>query len=86
VTYVPEVSVGYRYDTHNAATPIVQVTAQDGTVFDLPGATQGRGMGTASARITAEAGASWSLYMDYQGFFGSRLHDNALSFGFTKHF
>lgn len=86
VTYVPEVSVGYRYDTHNAATPIVQVTSQDGTVFDLPGATQGRGMGTASARITAEAGASWSLYADYQGLFGSRLHDNALSLGFTKHF
>ncbi|GLQ47938.1 hypothetical protein GCM10007862_29890 [Dyella lipolytica] len=86
VTYVPQVSLGYRYDTHNNATPIVQVTAQDGTVFDLPGATQGRGMGTASARITAEAGASWSLYADYQGFFGSRLHDNALSVGFTKHF
>jgi fibronectin-binding autotransporter adhesin len=86
VTYVPEVSLGYRYDTHNAATPIVQVTAQDGTVFDLPGASQGRGLGTASARITAEAGASWSLYMDYQGLFGSRVHDNALSFGFTKHF
>lgn len=86
VTYVPEVSVGYRYDTHNSATPIVQTAAQDGTVFDLPGAAQGRGMGTASARITAEAGASWSLYLDYQGFFGSRLHDNAVSFGFTKHF
>ena len=86
VTYVPEVSVGYRYDTHNAATPVVQVTAQDGTTFDLPGSAQGRGLGTASARITAEAGASWSLYADYQGFFGSRLHDNALSFGFTKHF
>ncbi|GFZ90061.1 autotransporter-associated beta strand repeat-containing protein [Dyella caseinilytica] len=86
VTYVPEVSLGYRYDTHNAATPVVQVTAQDGTVFDLPGTTQARGMGTASARITAEAGASWSLYADYQGFFGSRLHDNALSVGFTKRF
>ncbi|WP_423372808.1 autotransporter-associated beta strand repeat-containing protein [Dyella acidisoli] len=86
VTYVPEVSLGYRYNTHNTATPIVQVTAQDGTVFDLPGTAQGRGMGTAGARITAQAGASWSLYADYQGFFGSRLHDNALSFGFTKRF
>ncbi|WP_304488655.1 autotransporter-associated beta strand repeat-containing protein [Dyella sp. 2HG41-7] len=86
VTYVPEVSLGYRYDTHSIATPTVQVSAQDGTVFDLPGATQGRGMGTANARITAEAGASWSLYVDYQGFFGSHLQDNALSFGFTKHF
>jgi fibronectin-binding autotransporter adhesin len=86
VTYVPEVSLGYRYDTHNAAAPIVQVTAQDGTTFDLPGSAQGRGLGTASARITAEADATWSLYADYQGFFGSRLHDNALSFGFTRHF
>jgi len=86
VTYVPEVSLGYRYDTHNAATPVVQVIAQDGTTFDLPGATQGRGLATANARMTAKAGASWSLYMDYQGFFGSRLRDNALSFGFTKRF
>ncbi|RDS81737.1 hypothetical protein DWU98_11000 [Dyella monticola] len=86
ITYVPEVSLGYRYDTHDAATPIVQVTAQDGTTFDLPGSAQGRGLGTASARITAQAGASWSVYADYQGFFGSRVHDNALSFGFTKHF
>lgn len=86
VTYVPEMSLGYRYNTHNAATPVVQVTTQDGTVFDLPGATQARGMGMASARITAEAGASWSLYAEYQGLFGSGLHDNSVSFGFTKHF
>jgi len=86
VTYVPQMSVGYRYDTHQSATPIVEVTAQDGTTFALPGAAQGRGLGTASARITAEAGASWSLYADYQTFFGSHLHDNALSVGFTKHF
>ncbi|QAU23143.1 autotransporter outer membrane beta-barrel domain-containing protein [Dyella sp. M7H15-1] len=86
VTYVPEVNLGYRYDTHNAVTPIVQVTAQDGTLFDLPSAAQGRGMGMASARITTQASASWSLYADYQGFFGSRLHDNALSVGFTKRF
>jgi autotransporter-associated beta strand protein len=86
VTYLPELSLGYRYDTHNAATPIVQVAAQDGTVFDLPAATQARGMGTVNARITAQAGASWSLYANYQGFFGSGLRDNALSVGFTKHF
>jgi fibronectin-binding autotransporter adhesin len=86
VIYVPQVSVGYRYDTHNSATPVVQVTAQDGTILALPGAAQSRGMGTASARITAEAGATWSLYLDYEGLFGSRLRDNALSFGFTKHF
>jgi fibronectin-binding autotransporter adhesin len=86
VTYLSQVSLGYRYDTHSSATPIVQVMAQDGAAFDLPGAAQSRGMGTASGRITAEAGASWSLYADYQGFFGSRLHANALSVGFTKHF
>jgi len=86
VTYVPQVSLGYRYDTRNTATPIVQVATQDGTTFALPGAAQGRGLGTADARITAEAGASWSLYADYQGLFAGRLHDNALSLGFTKHF
>ena len=86
VTYVPEVSLGYRYNTHRATMPVVQVTAQDGTMFELPGTAQGRGMGMASARVTAQAGASWSLYMDYQGLFGSRLNDNALSFGFTKRF
>jgi uncharacterized protein with beta-barrel porin domain len=86
VTYVPQVSLGYRYDTRNTTTPIVQVATQDGTTFALPGAAQGRGLGTADARITAEAGASWSLYADYQGLFAGRLHDNALSLGFTKHF
>lgn len=86
VTYVPEVSLGYRYNTHRATMPVVQVTAQDGTMFELPGTAQGRGMGMASARVTAQAGASWSLYVDYQGFFGSRLNDNALSFGFIKRF
>jgi uncharacterized protein with beta-barrel porin domain len=86
VTYVPQVSLGYRYDTHNSATPIVQVTTQDGTTFALPGAAQGRGLGTANARITAEAGASWSLYVDYQGLFAGRMHDNALGLGFDKRF
>jgi outer membrane autotransporter protein len=86
VIYVPEVSLGYRYNTHSTATPVVHVTAQDGTMFDLPGASQGRGLGTANARITAEAGASWNLYAAYQGLFGSHVRDNALSFGFTKHF
>jgi fibronectin-binding autotransporter adhesin len=86
VTYLPQFSVGYRYNTRNAAPPTVQVTAQDGTLFTLPGATSGRGMATADARITAEAGAMWNLYVDYQGLFASRLHDNALSVGFTKRF
>ncbi|GAB2579812.1 hypothetical protein GCM10027066_22630 [Dyella jejuensis] len=86
VTYVPQFSVGYRYDTRHAAMPVVQVTAQDGTVFALPGAAQNRGMATASARITAKAGATWNLYMDYQGLFAGRLHDNALSLGFAKRF
>jgi autotransporter-associated beta strand protein len=86
VWYVPQLSLGYRYDTRNTPAPVVQVTAQDGTVFAMQGARQGRGMGTASARITAKAGPSWNLYMDYEGLFAGRLHDNALSFGFTKRF
>jgi hypothetical protein len=38
------------------------------------------------ARITAEAGVSWNLYLDYQGLFANRLQDNALTLGFVKHF
>jgi len=85
VTYVPQLSVGYRYDTRNAS-PSVNVTAVDGTLFELPGDAQGRGMATVGARITAQAGASWNLYVDYEGLFANHLHDNALSVGFTKHF
>ena len=36
--------------------------------------------------ITAQAGASWSLYLDYQGQFSGHLNDNALSVGFSKKF
>jgi uncharacterized protein with beta-barrel porin domain len=86
VTYLPQVNLGYRYNTHSMTEPVVQITAEDGTVFAAPAAAQGRGMGTANARVTAEAGASWSLYVDYQGLFAGRLNDNSLSVGFTKHF
>lgn len=86
VKYVPQLSVGYRYQARNTATPTIDMIAQDGTAFAVPGAEQGRGLATVSAGITAQAGASWSLYLNYQGLFASHLHDNAISFGFTKHF
>jgi uncharacterized protein with beta-barrel porin domain len=86
VTYVPQFNVGYRYDTRSGNTPVVQETTQDGTVFGMPADTLGRGMATVGARITAKAGASWSLYLDYQGQFANHVSDNALSVGFTKQF
>jgi fibronectin-binding autotransporter adhesin len=86
VSYIPQFNVGYRYDTRGANTPYVQAASQDGTVFALPGDTLGRGAATVGARVTAQAGKSWSLYLDYQGQFSGRLNDNALSVGFTKSF
>lgn len=86
ISYVPQFEVGYRYDTRNGNTPVVQERAQDGTVFAMPGNNLGRGMATVGARITAQAGKSWNLYLDYQGQFSGRLSDNALSVGFTKQF
>jgi uncharacterized protein with beta-barrel porin domain len=86
ISYIPQFDVGYRYDTRNGNGPIVNVTSQDGTPFALRGDAMGRGMTTVGARITAQEGASWSLYLDYQGQFASHLNDNALSVGFTKHF
>jgi outer membrane autotransporter protein len=86
VSYVPQFEVGYRYDTRSGNAPVVQETAQDGTVFAMPGDNLGRGMATVGARITAQAGKSWNLYLDYQGQFSGRLSDNALSVGFTKEF
>ncbi|ULU24090.1 autotransporter outer membrane beta-barrel domain-containing protein [Dyella terrae] len=86
VSYVPQFDVGYRYDTRNGNTPVVRETTQDGTVFAVPGDSLGRGAATVGARISAKAGASWSLYLDYQGQFASHLSDNALSVGFTKAF
>jgi outer membrane autotransporter barrel domain len=86
IRYVPQFDVGYRYDTRNGHGPVVSTQSQDGTLFALPGEGTGRGMTTAGARITAEAGTSWSLYLDYQGQFSSHLNANALSVGFTKHF
>ena len=55
-------------------------------MFAMPAADTGRGVATVGARITAKAGASWSLYLDYRGQFASHLDDNALSVGFVKRF
>ena len=84
--YVPQFNVGYRYEARSGGGPVVNVLSQDGTAFALKGDALGRGMSTVGARITAHEGASWSLYLDYQGQFASHLNDNALSVGFTKHF
>jgi outer membrane autotransporter protein len=86
ITYLPELNVGYRYDTRGPTPPTVQALTQDGSMFPLPGAALGRGLGTAGARITAEAGASWSLYLGYQGLFASHLQDNEFTLGLVKHF
>jgi autotransporter-associated beta strand protein len=86
IGYVPQLSIGYRYDTRNGNGPVVNAMAQDGTLFALQGDAMGRGITTVGARIAAQAGRSWSLYLDYQGQFTSHLNDNALSVGFTKHF
>ncbi|WP_165488666.1 MULTISPECIES: ESPR-type extended signal peptide-containing protein [Dyella] len=85
VTYVPQFEVGYRYNTRSG-TPAVTVAAEDGTVFTLPGNRLGKGTATVGARVTATSGASWNLYLDYQGQFSGDLKDNALTVGFTKHF
>jgi autotransporter-associated beta strand protein len=86
VTYLPQFELGYRYDTRDQNAAVVTMTTEDGTVFQMPGERTGKGMATAGARISAQAGTSWSLYLDYQGQFASHEHDNALSVGFTKHF
>lgn len=86
VSYVPQFDLGYRYDTRSGSGAVVNVLSQDGTPFALRGDAMGRGMTTVGARITAQEGASWSLYLDYQGQFANHLNDNALSVGFTKHF
>ncbi|MFK2890374.1 hypothetical protein ISS98_04485 [Dyella flagellata] len=85
INYVPQFDVGYRYNAHSG-NATVQATSQDGTTFVMPGEPLGRGMATVGARITAQAGASWSLYLDYSGQFASHLNDNALSMGFIKQF
>ncbi len=85
VTYVPQFEVGYRYNTRSGA-PSVTVVAEDGTIFALPANRLGKGTATVGGRITATAGASWNLYLDYQGQFSGDLKDNAFSVGFTKHF
>lgn len=86
VSYVPQLEVGYRYDARHGNGVVVDALSQDGTLFALRGEATGRGMTTAGARITAQAGASWSMYLDYRGQFASHLGDNALSVGFIKTF
>lgn len=84
VTWVPEVELDYRYEARNNG-PAVAMTAQDGTVFVIPGADVGRGMGIVKAGVSALFGA-WSVYADFQGAYASHLHDNALSVGFKLRF
>jgi len=85
VVYLPQFDIGYRYDTRGDRAT-VRVASQDGSMFAMPAADTGRGVATVGARITAKAGASWSLYLDYRGQFASHLDDNALSVGFVKRF
>ena len=85
ISYVPQFDVGYRYNARGG-NAVVQATSQDGTAFAMPGVSLGNGMATVGARITAQAGVSWSLYLDYQGQFANHVNDNALSVGFTKKF
>jgi fibronectin-binding autotransporter adhesin len=85
VRYVPQLELGYYYDSRGD-TPAVHATAQDGTPFVVPAAAVGRGFGSVKASITAAAGPSWNLHLDYRGLFASHLHDNALTIGFTRHF
>ncbi|MEW9570425.1 autotransporter domain-containing protein [Rhodanobacter sp. Si-c] len=86
ISYVPQFVLGYRYDARNNNGAVVDTLSQDGTSFAPRSDAMGRGMTTMGARITAQAGASWSLYLDYQGQFASHLNDNALSLGFSKAF
>jgi autotransporter-associated beta strand protein len=86
VSYVPQFELGYRYDARNSNGAVVNTLSQDGTPFALRSDAMGRSMTTVGARVTAQAGASWNLYLDYQGQFASHLNDNALSVGFTKMF
>ncbi|WP_157956584.1 autotransporter domain-containing protein [Dyella sp. C11] len=85
VAYIPTFTVGYRYDARSVTSPAVRLIAQDGTLFDYPGATLGRGMVTAGAHVSAQVATSWDVYLNYNGLFASHLHDNTLAFGFTKH-
>jgi outer membrane autotransporter protein len=86
ISFIPALNVGYRYDIHGATPPTVMVSAQDGTVFALPGVRLGRGLGTLDARITVNTSASWNLHLGYQGLFARHMHDSALVFGLVKHF
>lgn len=85
MSWVPHAQLGYLYQA-NHAYPAVQVMAQDGTVFALPGTDVGRGMGTVAAGIGVQFAPGWHLDVDYRGLFARKLHDNALSVNFTKQF
>jgi outer membrane autotransporter protein len=84
-TWVPDIEIGYRYQAHRD-NPAVALTAQDGTLFMVPGTQVGRSMATVKARVTALVGGAWSVYVNYGGYFADHLHDNALSVGFSKRF
>lgn len=84
-TWVPDIEIGYRYQAHRD-NPAVALTAQDGTLFMVPGTQVGRSMATVKARVTALVGGAWSVYVNYGGYFANHLHDNALSVGFSKRF
>jgi len=84
-SYVPQLELGYLYEARNG-NPAVQLTAQDGTAFLLPGAAVGRGMGTVNAKVTASMAGAWSWSLGYHGLFANHLHDNALWVGFSKQF
>ena len=87
VTYVPQLDLGFRYQSRNHTENSTQLIAQDGTQFAVPGSAMGRSvMGDVNARITAKMDGSWDVYLSYDGLFASHLHDNALSVGFTKRF
>ena len=85
VTYIPQVEVGYRYDTRDNAKG-VPVTAADGTPFLLRGTQVGHGMAEAGVKLSAQVGGSWSWYVDYHGLFGNHLTGNSVSVGFLKQF
>ncbi len=85
VMYLPQFTVGYRYDTHQGL-PSVRATSQDGTEFTLAGNPAGRGTVTVGARIHAQIDATLKVYVDYSGAFAQHLHDNALTLGVSKQF
>lgn len=85
VDYAITFDLGYRHDLRSPA-PTFDVSTQDSTQFALRGVASGRNQGSAGVRLMGKSGASWDAFLDYHGLFAGSLHDNALSFGFTRHF